>query len=75
MMMIRSDNCDGMCLKIFTNPTVDDFFIATYYEKDGYNGFTTPTVKICGPGGGGGPDIPEDIKPLLLKVLSRLSEN
>ena len=72
-MVIRSDNCDGICLKIFTNPTGDDFFIATYNEKDGYNGFTTPTVKICGPGDGGNLDVPEDIRADLLKVLCRLS--
>lgn len=45
-MIIRSDNCDGVVMKVFTNPTGDDFFIAVYNEKDGYNGFTTPTVKI-----------------------------
>lgn len=72
-MEIRSDNVDGAILKIFTNPTGDDFFIATYNERDGYNGFTTPTVKICGPGSGGNLDVPEDIRADLLKVLCRLS--
>lgn len=74
-MIIRSDNCDGVVMNVFTNPMGDDFFIAVYNEKDGYNGFTTPTIKICGPGGSGGPDIPSDIKPLLLKVLCRLSND
>ena len=34
-MVIRSDNCDGVVMKVFTNPTGDDFFIAVYNEKDG----------------------------------------
>ena len=72
-MDIRSDNMDGTILKVFTNPTGDDYFIATYNQKDGYNGFTTPTVKICGPGAGGNLDVPEDIRYDLLKVLKRLA--
>jgi len=73
-MIIRSDNVDGACLKIFTNPTGDDYFISTYWEKDGYNAFG-PVVKICGPGAGGNLDVPEDIRLDLLKVLNRLSKD
>ena len=72
-MIIRSDNVDGACLKIFTNPTGDDYFITTYWEKDGYNAFG-PVVKICGPGSGGNLDVPEDIRADLLKILARLSD-
>lgn len=72
-MIVHSDEADGVVMRVNTNPTGDDFFISIYREKDGYNPFMTPTMKVCGPGAGGNLDIPEDIRNDLIRVLSRLS--
>lgn len=72
-MIIRSDNVNVACLKIFTNPTGDDYFITIYLKKDEYNAFG-PVVKICGPGSGENLDVLEDIRVDLLKILAKLSD-